>query len=174
MNRPRDRASASGLLPREGTLSTEAMHQVSVMRAALEALVRVIERQAYVGHFQPEIDAARVALAAAPAARPVAHDLDSWKYEASEPATGKDHLPVAEAAQPAQERKPIWEELAEIGRSATPDVWAEYEASKHERKTLTDEQIDAIADSMASHDRYTFVAAIEKAHGIVEQAKRLP
>ena len=35
---------------------------------------------------------------------------------------------------------------------------------------LTDEQVDRIADGPAGHDRYTFARAIERAHGIGEQA----
>ena len=39
-----------------------------------------------------------------------------------------------------------------------------------QRKPLLADEVDKIADSMAGHDRYTFTAAIEAAHGITGES----
>jgi hypothetical protein len=42
--------------------------------------------------------------------------------------------------------------------------------SPPQRKPLLADEVDKIADSMAGHDRYTFTAAIEAAHGITGES----
>ena len=62
----------------------------------------------------------------------------------------------------------LWPSEVEATNPIEIDSYRPLYTSPPQRKPLLADEVDKIADSMAGHDRYTFAAAIEAAHGIKE------